>query len=225
MRRKASRIPDIKRRRSGADASGSARARAYASATPCLMNYFDDLETRNPRCASAPVQGTEEQLDNAKKNAPYFAESLKDVRPHEVKDRAALARLPVTRKAGLDRAAEGPPAVRGDDGSPGRTARPDLRFPGTYLRPPGRQARLLGHCSRAVRRGVFAGGADIQRLLVPFHPGWLDVRPGRADAGLPGVPRRRGPDRCRCRPSPSSSPVATPARRRSCGSCWRRPTR
>jgi phenylacetate-CoA ligase len=66
------------------------------------MNYFDDLETRTPEVRErALFRALEEQLDNAKKNAPYFAELLKDVRPHEVKDRAALARLPVTRKADL----------------------------------------------------------------------------------------------------------------------------
>jgi len=66
------------------------------------MHYFDDLETRAPEVRErALFKLLEEQLANAKKNAPYFAKLLKDVRPYDVKDRAALARLPVTRKADL----------------------------------------------------------------------------------------------------------------------------
>jgi phenylacetate-CoA ligase len=67
-----------------------------------MNKYFDDLETRDPGVRErALFKALEEQLGNAKKNTPYFAELLKDVRPHEVKDRAALARLPVTRKGDL----------------------------------------------------------------------------------------------------------------------------
>jgi phenylacetate-CoA ligase len=66
------------------------------------MHYFDDLETRAPEVRErALFKLLEEQLANAKKNAPYFAKLLKDVRTYDVKDRAALARLPVTRKADL----------------------------------------------------------------------------------------------------------------------------
>ncbi len=66
------------------------------------MTFYDDLETRDPEVRErALFKALEEQLANARKNAPYFAELLKDVRPHEVKGRAALARLPVTRKSDL----------------------------------------------------------------------------------------------------------------------------
>jgi phenylacetate-CoA ligase len=66
------------------------------------MNHFDDLETRDPEARErALFRALEAQLENAKKNAPYFAELLKEIRPHEVRNRAALARLPVTRKSDL----------------------------------------------------------------------------------------------------------------------------
>jgi phenylacetate-CoA ligase len=42
-----------------------------------------------------------EQLANAKKNTAYFTKLLADVQPHAVTDRAALAKLPVTRKSDL----------------------------------------------------------------------------------------------------------------------------
>lgn len=69
-----------------------------------MTNYFDDLETRSPELRErALFNALEEQLENAKKNAPYFSALLKDVRPQEIKDRAALARLPLTRKSDLIR--------------------------------------------------------------------------------------------------------------------------
>jgi phenylacetate-coenzyme A ligase PaaK-like adenylate-forming protein len=78
------------------------------------MKYFDDLETRNPSVRErALFKELEEQLANAKKNSPYFAELLKDVRPHEVKDRVALAKLPVTRKSDLIQLQEARPPFAG----------------------------------------------------------------------------------------------------------------
>ena len=66
------------------------------------MNHLDDLETRPPEVRErALFQHLRDQLDNAKRNAPYFAKLLADVPAHGVPDRAALARLPVTRKSDL----------------------------------------------------------------------------------------------------------------------------
>ena len=67
-----------------------------------MRNYFDDLETRSPEVRErALFRALQEQIDNAKKNAPYFTRLLQGVQPFDVIDRAALARLPVTRKSEL----------------------------------------------------------------------------------------------------------------------------
>ncbi|MFN0313520.1 MAG: phenylacetate--CoA ligase family protein [Burkholderiales bacterium] len=66
------------------------------------MKYFDDLETRSAETRErAQFSALQDQIDNAKKNAPYFTRLLAGVQPYDVKDRAALAKLPVTRKSGL----------------------------------------------------------------------------------------------------------------------------
>ncbi len=66
------------------------------------MEYYDDLETRDPevreRALFAALPG---QIAHARANAPYFARLLKEVEPNEVRDRKALAKLPVTRKSDL----------------------------------------------------------------------------------------------------------------------------
>jgi len=64
--------------------------------------YFDELETRDPELREeAQFQALAEQLANAKANAPAYGELLKDIDPDEVRDRAALAKLPLVRKSEL----------------------------------------------------------------------------------------------------------------------------
>ncbi len=64
--------------------------------------YLDDLETRPPEVRERALFNLlRDQIDNAKKNSPYFGKVLADVPAHGVPDRAALAKLPVTRKSDL----------------------------------------------------------------------------------------------------------------------------
>jgi phenylacetate-CoA ligase len=67
-----------------------------------MENYFDDLETRAPELRErALFAALAAQLVHARQNAPYFAKLLAEVSPQAVTDRAALARLPLTRKSDL----------------------------------------------------------------------------------------------------------------------------
>jgi phenylacetate-CoA ligase len=64
--------------------------------------YLDDLEARPPEVRErALFTRLRDQIDNAKKNSPYFGRVLADVPAHAAPDRAALAKLPVTRKSDL----------------------------------------------------------------------------------------------------------------------------
>ncbi len=66
------------------------------------MKYFDDLETRSAETREgSQFKSLQDQISNAKKNAPYFTRTLAHVQPYEVKDRASLANLPITRKSDL----------------------------------------------------------------------------------------------------------------------------
>jgi len=73
-----------------------------------MLQYYDSLEARDPeereRLLMAALPG---QVAHAKRKAPGWARILADVDPADVTSRAALAKLPVTRKsdlAGLQRA-------------------------------------------------------------------------------------------------------------------------
>jgi len=67
-----------------------------------MQEHYDNLETRDPgereRSLMAALPG---YLANAKRNAPGWALILAGTDPGAVTDRAALARLPVTRKSDL----------------------------------------------------------------------------------------------------------------------------
>jgi len=67
-----------------------------------MQTHFDDLETRSPDVRErALFRALEDQLARARKHAPYFAQLLAHIRPGDVRDRAALAALPITRKSDL----------------------------------------------------------------------------------------------------------------------------
>lgn len=67
-----------------------------------MAEHFDDLETRDPAAREAALfAALPAQLAHAKANAPYFGRLLAAVEPTAVRDRAALAALPVTRKSAL----------------------------------------------------------------------------------------------------------------------------
>ncbi|SVC54628.1 uncharacterized protein METZ01_LOCUS307482, partial [marine metagenome] len=67
------------------------------------MDYFDDLETRDPEVREqALLAELSNQIDNAIRNAPGWAKILSDVQPADLNSREALAELPITRKSELN---------------------------------------------------------------------------------------------------------------------------
>lgn len=64
-----------------------------------MTGHFDTLETRDPRQRERDLLARlPAQIAHAKANAPWFAESLRNVDPSAIDSRAALAQLPVVRK-------------------------------------------------------------------------------------------------------------------------------
>jgi phenylacetate-CoA ligase len=65
-------------------------------------SYYDVLETRSPAEREASLMAAlPGVLAHAKAHAPAYATVLGDLTPSEVNNRAALAKLPVTRKSEL----------------------------------------------------------------------------------------------------------------------------
>ena len=76
-----------------------------------MADYFDALETRSPN--QREIEQFEllgAQLQHAREHSVAYSALLSEVEPATVTDRAALARLPVTRKSDMAvRQAETPP--------------------------------------------------------------------------------------------------------------------
>ncbi len=67
-----------------------------------MTQHYDALETRDPQDREAALmQALSAQVAHARQSSPAFADILRDVAPQTVTSRAALARLPVTRKSDL----------------------------------------------------------------------------------------------------------------------------
>ena len=64
------------------------------------MSYYDQLETRDPEQRERQqFAALRAQIENAQRYAPYFARVLTGFDASDIRDRAALAKLPVTRKS------------------------------------------------------------------------------------------------------------------------------
>ena len=78
-------------------------------------HFYDALETRAPQeRESAQFAQLPGQVAHAQAHSAAFAELLRSVDPMHVRDRAALARLPVTRKGDLHERQKAQRAAGGD---------------------------------------------------------------------------------------------------------------
>jgi len=67
-----------------------------------MTDYYDDLETRDPGQREKTLfAALPAHIAHAKDNTPFFGSLFKDIDPRDVRDRAALATVPVTRKSDL----------------------------------------------------------------------------------------------------------------------------
>ena len=116
--------------------------------------FFDKLETRAPKRREAQLMAELPKLvAHAKKRAPGFAKIFADVDPSKVKSRAALAKLPVTRKSDLGILQKEMPPLGGLNATPVEKLAKLFVSPGPIYDPEGR-----GKDWWRTARGLFAGG-------------------------------------------------------------------
>jgi phenylacetate-CoA ligase len=116
--------------------------------------FFDKLETRAPKRREAALMAElPELITHAKRRAPGFAKILGDVDPSKLKSRAALAKLPVTRKSDLGTLQKEMPPLGGLNATPVEKLGKLFVSPGPIYDPEGR-----GRDWWRTARGLFAGG-------------------------------------------------------------------
>ena len=155
--------------------------------------YYDALETRAPAAREAALMAAlPTQVANAKMNSPGFGAILKNVAPAEITSRAALAKLPVTRKSDLKALQAGmkpfgglitvPPGALGKIFmSPGPIYDPEARRPDYW-----RSARAL------YAAGIRAG--DILHNTFSYHltPAGSMLESGALKLGCAVIPAGTG---------------------------------
>jgi phenylacetate-coenzyme A ligase PaaK-like adenylate-forming protein len=130
--------------------------------------HYDALETRDPQERERALMAElPRQIAHAKANAPYFAALLGDIDPRDVTSRAALAKLPVTRKSALlALQKERPPFGGLAATAPGQLAR-IFMSPGPIYDPEGRRPDYW-----RLARALFAAGfraGDLIHNCFSYH--------------------------------------------------------
>jgi phenylacetate-CoA ligase len=155
--------------------------------------FYDTLETRPAEEREAALMAAlPGHVAHAKANAPYFAESLRDVDPEAVTSRRALAQLPVLRKSELLELQK----ARRPFGGTAATAVGDLS---RIFMSPGPIYEPQGYAPDAWRfaRSLFAGGLRQGMLVLncfSYHltPAGMMGETGAHAVGCPVIPGGTG---------------------------------
>ncbi len=133
-----------------------------------MSDYYDDLETLDPAAREAALfDAVARQIAHAKANAPFFTERLAAVDPEAVRDRAALARLPVTRKSGLGEIQKATPPFGGLSAVGTGDLKSIFSSPGPLYEPQGHEPDHW-RLARALHAAGFAKG-DLIHVCFSFH--------------------------------------------------------
>jgi len=158
-----------------------------------MQQHYDALETRTPAAREAALMAAlPGHIAHARKNAPGFARILADVDPAGVRSRAALAKLPVTRKSDLGELQKALPPLGGLNATPMARLAKLFVSPGPIYEPEGsgedwwRTARAL-HAA-----GVRAGDLVINTLAYHFVPAGSMFESGARAIGCSVVPAGTG---------------------------------
>jgi phenylacetate-CoA ligase len=158
-----------------------------------LSGHYDALETRAPQVREAALMAAlPRQLAHAKQNAPGWARILKDVDAVTVTSRAALARLPVTRKSDLAELQKTLPPLGGLNATPvGRLAKLFVS-PGPVYDPEGQGKDWWRTARSLYAAGFRAGDLVLNGFSYHFTPAASMVEHGALAVGCTVVPGGTG---------------------------------
>jgi phenylacetate-CoA ligase len=157
------------------------------------MQHFDELETRAPAVReTALMAALPAHIAHARANAPGFARILADVVPAAVDSRAALARLPVTRKSDLGELQRAQPPLGGLNATPVAKMAKLFVSPGPVYEPEG-QGKDWWRTARALHAaGLRAGDLVVNTLAYHFVPAGSMFESGAKTIGCTVVPAGTG---------------------------------
>jgi phenylacetate-CoA ligase len=152
-----------------------------------MPELYDALEARDPQARErALMAALPAQLAHAKKSARGWARILAEVEPAAVTDRAALARLPVTRKSDLMALQKADPPL----GGLAAVARPAKLFvsPGPIHDPEGSGTDWWRTARALFAAGLRAGDVAVNTFAYHFTPAGSMMESGALALGCTVVP-------------------------------------
>ena len=158
-----------------------------------MTEYYDTLETRSPDEREAQlIAALPKQIGLAKRRAPGFKRILRGIDPKTIDSRAALARLPVTRKSDLGELQKVLPPLGGLNATPIAKLEKLFVSPGPIYEPQG-----SGKDWWRTARGLYAGGFRAGDLVVNtfayhFTPAGSMLESGARAIGCTVVPTGTG---------------------------------
>ena len=154
-----------------------------------MTEYYDSLETRDPaereKALLAALPG---QIAHAQKNAPGFARILAGIDPRSVTSRAALARLPVTRKSDLADLQKLLPPLGGLNATPLNRLAKIFVSPGPIYEPQGAAPNWWRSARALFAAGFRAGDLVINTFAYHFTPAGSMLESGALALGCTVVP-------------------------------------
>jgi phenylacetate-CoA ligase len=154
-----------------------------------MTEHYDSLETRDPAAREqALFDALPGHIAHAKKNAPGFARILADVDPQKVNTRAALARLPVTRKSDLGELQKQLPPLGGLNATPLNKLAKIFVSPGPVYEPEGMGPNWWRSARALFAAGFRPGDLVINTFAYHFTPAGSMMESGARALGCTVVP-------------------------------------
>lgn len=152
-------------------------------------DFFDELETRDPAARErANMAALSELVATAKTKSPWYARQLAGVNPATVTSRAALAKLPVTRKHELIKLQQADPPLGGLNAVPLAQASLIFTSPGPIFEIATDRPDFYGAARALYAAGMRAG--DIMHNAFSYHltPGAWIMHLAARELGCPVIP-------------------------------------
>ena len=154
-----------------------------------MSEHYDSLETRDPAAREqALLAALPAQIAHAKKNAPGFARILADVDARSITSRAALARLPVTRKSDLGELQKRQPPLGGLNATPLNKLAKIFVSPGPVYEPEGMAPDWWRTARALFAAGFRSGDLVINTFAYHFTPAGSMMESGARALGCTVVP-------------------------------------
>lgn len=157
-----------------------------------MTDFLDALENRDPALRERELLGALSALITRAKTAPGWAHILQDVDASAITSRAALARLPVTRKADLKQLQHDDLPFGGLTSTPVRELGRIFMSPGPIFDPEGRGGDWWRFARPMHALGLRRGHIVQNCFSYHFTPAAFMAEGGAAKLGCPVIPAGSG---------------------------------